>query len=178
MLSSESGVRGWAGGGMHTKRPCPWTQPWTSSWTWSMDYPCEPPLIFEDEFYQRSKWMLVNRLLSFSFTHPFKFFLNSVHGLGLVWCTWRSNCRSIICGSGEIVSYRCRHFFVSSHPPQTSLPMMANGNISLSANFNSLLLTDQAQIDLHITVMFTKLLRCLSNHIIWKLNAGHFALVP
>ena len=73
MLSSESGVRGWAGGGMHTKRPCPWTQPWTSSWTWSMDYPCEPPLIFEDEFYQRSKWMLVNRLLSFSFTHPFKF---------------------------------------------------------------------------------------------------------
>ena len=40
MLSSESGVRGWAGGGMHTKQPCPWTQPWTSSWTRSVDYPC------------------------------------------------------------------------------------------------------------------------------------------
>ena len=81
MLSSESGVRGWAGGGMHTKRPCSWTQPWTSLWTRSMDYPCEPPLIFDDEFYQRSKWILVNcsqfilsGLLSFSFTHPFKFF--------------------------------------------------------------------------------------------------------
>ena len=31
--------------------------PWTSLWTQSMGYPCGPPLIFEDKFYQRSKWI-------------------------------------------------------------------------------------------------------------------------
>ena len=33
-------------------------QKWTPLWTRSMDFPCGPPLIFEDEFYQRSKRIL------------------------------------------------------------------------------------------------------------------------
>ena len=33
-------------------------QKWTHLWTRSMDFPCGPPLIFEDEFYQRSKRIL------------------------------------------------------------------------------------------------------------------------
>ena len=36
-----------------------WTPgPWTPSWTRTMDYPCGPPLIFEDKFYQKSKQVL------------------------------------------------------------------------------------------------------------------------
>ena len=34
--------------------------PWTSPWTPSMDYPCWPSLILEDEFYQSSKRILRN----------------------------------------------------------------------------------------------------------------------
>ena len=46
MLISKNEYRTWTPG------------PWTPSWTRTMDYPCGPPLIFEDKFYQKSKQVL------------------------------------------------------------------------------------------------------------------------
>ena len=65
-----------------------------------------------------------------SYYTPVQIFLNSIHGFSLVW--WRSN---NVCGRGEVVSYAhiflCHHF---AYPPQTSLPIIAHGNVSSLAN--------------------------------------------
>ena len=100
--------------------------PRTLSRTRSMDYLCGPPLIFADEFYQRSKWILKN-------------------------C-----CKFILSGLLCVVTFHTL--------PRLPLPWWPMETL-LHRQTYSLLLTDQAQNDLHITVMSTKLARYLSNHI-------------
>ena len=68
--------------------PCE-PSPWTPLWTQSIDYTCGPPLIFVDEFYQRSRQILgtlnddcgqflLSGLWAPHILHMFNFFFNSI----------------------------------------------------------------------------------------------------
>ena len=119
--------------------------PWTSLWTQSMGYPCGPPLIFEDKFYQRSKWIFkhLKRLLSYE--------------LLLLY-----HCSNFLkhCSREEVVSYTDDFFLCRRivYPLQT-----------LFYHWQTywILLMDQAENDLHITVLSVELVRRLTN-IVWK----------
>ena len=125
------------------------------------------PLFYEEKFYQRCKGVIGNLSAALWAAHnlPVQSLLNSIHGFGLVW--WRSNIL------WRRLEERCerssllrRLFFVSSL--LCTLPKL---DPSLDSPWKCLFIGKLIESCLwikhkmmHINVMSTKLVRCLTNH--------------
>ena len=110
--------------------------------------------------------------MSFSYYTPVQFFLE--------FYTW-IRCSLVkdeqyLCSGGR--SLLCKRFISSRCMSSPEFPSVDGPwKRFFIRRLKSLLLTDQAQNGLHITVMSRKLAKCLSNNIVWK-YAGHFVFVP
>ena len=112
------------------------------------------------------------RLMSFSYYTPVQFFLE-FH----TWirCSLVKDEQYLWFGGSSLL---CKRFISSRCISSPEFPSIDGPwKRFFIRRLKSLLLTDQAQNGLHITVMSTKLAECLSNHIVWK-YAGRFVFVP
>ena len=146
-------------------------QKWTPLWTRSMDFPCGSPLIFEDEFYQRSKWILGTFKIMDETAVSLYY---QAYGLHILYCTrsnflefrtwirfiwWKNNNISVV-GWKKSPTQTFFFFVPLSCIPSPDFPSLDGPSKCFFIwQTYSLLPTNQAQNDLHITVMS----RSLSN---------------
>ena len=163
-------------------------QKWTPLWTRSMDFPCGSPLIFEDEFYQRSKWILGTFKIMDETAVSLYY---QAYGLHILYCTrsnflefrtwirfiwWKNNNISVV---GWKKSPTQTFFFcaVELHTlPRLSFPWWPIEMFSHLANLFTPAYESSTKW-LAYNCYVPKLVKRLSNHNVWKYS-GHFVLVP